>query len=319
MWWDKPSDTPKPVKEMKPFPFMRYRWIGFVVTAAILIITCVSLATRGLNMGLDFTGGVLIEATQAEQFNVGLVREEVEKLGFGESQVTLTEGGRTALIRLPAEASGPDVDTITRKVTEALGQGVTIRKTDAVGPRVSDELFQGGVLAALLAILAIAVYIWFRFESKFGFAAFITTFHDVFAIAGLFSITQWTFDLTVVAAALTIAGYSINDTVVVFDRVREMLKKYKKLDISSIIDISITSTLSRTLITSVATQLAVLAMLLLGGPVLFGFAAAITFGIVLGTYSSIFVAAPLLLYLPGKIPGQRIKGEDEPADTKLAT
>src|SRR6185295_11547759 len=197
-------------------------------------------------------------------------------------------------------------------------------KTDTVSGKVSDELFQSGIIACLLAVAGIAAYIWFRFESKFGWGAFITTFHDVYAVVGLFSISQWTpwpmtFDLTIVAGVLTVAGYSINDTVVVFDRIREMLKKYKKLPLARIIDISITATLSRTLITSLATMIAAVSMAVLGGPVLRGFAVSIVFGIVVGTYSSIFVAAPLLLHLPGRMPGARITGADKQAAAETAT
>jgi preprotein translocase subunit SecF len=186
---------------------------------------------------------------------------------------------------------------------------VTILKTDAVGPKVSGELLTYGIGAALAAVIGIAIYVWFRFEARFGWAALITTFHDVFVIAGLFAVTGMTFDLTSIAAILTIAGYSINDTVVVFDRIRDMLKKYKKLSFDAIIDASITATLSRTLMTSFTTLITSLVMMFMGGPVLFGFAAAISFGIIIGTYSSIFVAAPLLIYLPGKLPGQRQRGE----------
>ena len=315
MWWDKPSATKAVTTgEPKAFGFMKMRWVGFLVTLAMTIATTVSLATQGLNMGLDFTGGVLIEAARSTPFDADAVRARVHDAGFeGESQVTLADGDKTALIRLPVQDTGADVAAVTRKITEALGSDVEIRKTDAVGPKVSGELFQTGVLASLLAVFGIAAYIWFRFESKFGWAAFITTFHDVYAVIGLFSITRMTFDLTIVAGALTVAGYSINDTVVVFDRIREMLKKYKKIPLPRIVDISITSTLSRTLITSVATMLASVAMMFLGGPVLFGFATSITFGIIIGTYSSIFVAAPLLLVLPGKIPGAKYSGADEAA------
>jgi preprotein translocase SecF subunit len=196
------------------------------------------------------------------------------------------------------------------------GKYLKIRGAAAVSGKVSNELFQGGIIACLLALAAIALYIWFRFESKFGWAALITTFHDVYAILGLFSIFKayLVFDLTIVAGVLTLAGYSINDKVVVFDRIREMLKKYKKIPLPKIIDISITATLSRTLITSLATMMAGGAMLFLGGPVLFGFAVSICFGIIIGTYSSIFVAAPLLIHLPGRVPGQRVeKGEEATA------
>lgn len=318
MWWDKPSATKVQAKEPEPFPFMKLKFVGFLVTALITIVTTISLVTQGLNMGLDFTGGVQVEVAQATPFNVDQVRSEIAKAGFSESNITPVRGGEAAedgttmLIRVPLE-EGANIEETTRKVTDALGDRVTIRETSSVSGKVSEELFQSGVLAALLAVAGIGLYVWFRFESKFGWGAFITTFHDVYACVGMFSITQMTFDLTIVAGVLTVAGYSINDTVVVYDRIREMLKKYKKLSLPRIIDISITATLSRTLITSVATMLAAGTMMFLGGPVLFGFAASIVFGIVIGTYSSIFVAAPLLLYLPGRIPGSKMAGVDRDA------
>ncbi len=312
MWWDKPSATKVQAREPEPFPFMKLRFVGFVVTGIITVVTTVSLMTQGLNMGLDFTGGVQVEAAQATPFDVDRVRGEIAKAGFTESNVTTADDGTTVLIRVPLE-EGANIEDTTRKVTDALDDGVTIRETGSVSGKVSAELFQSGIIAAILAVVGIGLYVWFRFESKFGWGAFITTFHDVYACVGMFSITQMTFDLTIVAGVLTVAGYSINDTVVVFDRIREMLKKYKKLSLSRIIDISITATLSRTLITSLATMLAAGTMLFLGGPVLFGFAASIVFGIIIGTYSSIFVAAPLLLYLPGRIPGSKLAGVDRDA------
>ncbi|MEZ5939172.1 MAG: protein translocase subunit SecF [Hyphomonadaceae bacterium] len=284
---------------------MKLRWIGLVVTIAISLAAIVSIAVQQLNFGLDFTGGVLVEAAQSEPFDMGEVRQKVTAAGFENPGVTPADGGKTAIIRLQVSSTGEDVASVAQKVTEALGEGVQIRRNEAVGPKVSGELLTSGIMAGLLAVVVIAIYVWFRFESKFGWAALITTFHDVLAVVGLFSITRMTFDLTTVAAVLTVAGYSINDTVVVFDRVRETLKKYKQLSVAEIIDTSITATLSRTIMTSGTTLLAAVAMMLLGGPVLFGFAAAISFGILVGTYSSIFVAAPLLMYLPGRLPGTR--------------
>ncbi|HVY89171.1 MAG TPA: protein translocase subunit SecF [Hyphomonadaceae bacterium] len=319
MWWDKPG-TKKAAAEAAPFPFMKFRWVGFIVTGIIAISTTVSLATQGLNLGLDFTGGVQVEATTQQVFDTAVVRAEMEKAGFGEDVgITPTDAGKTVLIRLPLHEGATDVSAITNKVTQALGPTATVRKTDSVGAKVSGELFQGGVIASLIAVGMIGLYVWFRFESKFGWGAFITTLHDVYAVVGLFSITRWTFDLTIVAGVLTVAGYSINDTVVVFDRIREMLKKYKKMPLSRIIDISITSTLSRTLITSLATMIAAVSMLLLGGPVLRGFAASIVFGILIGTYSSIFVAAPMLIYLPGRTTGSRFQKAAEGKEAEAAT
>jgi|JI10StandDraft_1071094.scaffolds.fasta_scaffold09283_5 preprotein translocase subunit SecF len=313
MWWDKPGSKKVQSDETKPFPFMKIRWIGFIVTGLIFAVTTFSLATQGLNMGLDFTGGVQIEATRSTPFDVGVVRDEVAKAGFEESVVTTSNNGNTVIIRLPVETGADEVPAIAQKVTQILGEGVSVQVPAVVGPKVSGELFMSGVLAAVLAVLAIGAYVWFRFEIKFGTGAFITTFHDVYAVVGLFSITQLTFDLTIVAGVLTVAGYSINDTVVVYDRIREMLKKYKKLPITQVIDISITSTLSRTLITSLATMLAAASMAFLGGPVLFGFAISIVFGIIIGTYSSIFVAAPMLIHLPGRLPGYKYTATDAAA------
>lgn len=305
MWWNaKPAEN---AAELSPnaIPFMRWRMLGVVVTVIVALGSIGALATMGLNLGLDFTGGVLIEASQATAFDVGAVRDQVAGAGFAESAVTLTDGGNTAVIRVPLGATGGDVQAVATQITQSLGPNVEILKADAVGPKVSGELFWKGVTASLLAVVVIGIYVWFRFESKFGWAALITTFHDALAVVGLFAVTRMTFDLTIVAGVLTVAGYSINDTVVVFDRIRETLRKYKKLPLAEVIDISVTATLSRTLMTSGTTLLAGIAMMVLGGPVLFGFAASIVFGIVIGTYSSIFVAAPLLLHLPGRLPGER--------------
>lgn len=309
MWWDKPNPNKGPVQEPKPFAFMKIRWIGFVVTAFILVGTTVSLLTQGLNLGLDFTGGVQIEARSSQPIDSAAVRAKVSEAGFEESNVTTTEGGNTVVIRVP-RSENLTVEEVARRVVGALGPGFEQRKVDNVEGKVSDKLLMQGILASVLAVVGIGAYVWFRFEVKFGTGAFVTTFHDVYAIIGLFSVTQMTFDLTIVAGVLTVAGYSINDTVVVYDRIREMLKKYKKLPIAQVIDISITSTLSRTLITSLATGLAAGAMAALGGPVLFGFAISIIFGIVIGTYSSIFVAAPMLIHLPGRLPGAKYQGSD---------
>lgn len=311
MWWNaKPKEAPSS-ESAKSIPFMKLRMIGVVVTVIVALGSVGSLATMGLNLGLDFTGGVLIEASQEAPFDVGAVRDQVAGAGFAESAVTLTDGGNTAVIRVPLDATEGNVQAVSAQITQSLGDGVEILKADAVGPKVSGELFWKGVTASILAVVVIGIYVWFRFESKFGWAALITTFHDALAVVGLFAVTRMTFDLTIVAGVLTVAGYSINDTVVVFDRIRETLRKYKRLPLAEVIDISVTATLSRTLMTSGTTLLAGVAMMVLGGPVLFGFAASIVFGILIGTYSSIFVAAPLLLWLPGRLPGERAATSDQ--------
>jgi len=287
---------------------MKIRWMGFLVTAAVFIVTSWSLWANGLNMGLDFTGGVQIEASRSTPFDPAEVRREVTAAGFEESSVTTSDGNRV-IIKVPLE-DGSTVEEIAGRLEKALGEGATILKTDNVSGKVSEELFGKGVMAAVLAVVGIGLYVWIRFEFKFGTGAFITTFHDVYAVIGFFSLTQMTFDLTIVAGVLTVAGYSINDTVVVYDRIREMLKKFKKLPIDQVIDVAITATLPRTIMTSFATLLAAGAMAVLGGQVLYGFAVSIIFGIFVGTYSSIFVAAPLLIHLPGKIPGAKYRGQE---------
>lgn len=311
MWWDKPNPNKGPAKEMKALPFMKIRWIGFIVSAIIIVGTTISLATQGLNLGLDFTGGVQIEAARVDGQIVdpGSVRETVEAAGFEESNVTTTQGGASVVIRVPL-IEGLTVEEVAGQVTTALGAEYRELKTDNVEGRVSDKLLFQGIMASLLAVVGIGAYIWFRFEFKFGTGAFLTTFHDVYGVIGLFSITQMTFDLTIVAGVLTVAGYSINDTVVVYDRIREMLKKYKRLSINEVIDVSITSTLTRTLLTAPAVLMAVGAMALLGGPVLQGFAISMIFGVIIGTYSSIFVAAPLLIHLPGRVPGAKYQNPE---------
>jgi preprotein translocase SecF subunit len=296
------------------FPFMKYRYHGFAVTTFITLATIALLFFQGLNLGLDFTGGVLIEAEkQNTVFDAAALRGSLDASGLEEFTVQLADQDKTALIRVPLTAEGEEaVRPIREAVTQAIGADARIERTETVGPQVSGELLRGGVIAALLAVVMIAVYVWFRFESKFGIAALITTFHDVFVITGLFALTHMTFDLTIVAALLTVAGYSINDTVVVFDRIRETMRKHKRMSLNDIIDEAITATLSRTVVTGCTTLIACLAILLFAGPVLYGFAAAIICGVLVGTYSSIFVAAPLLIHLPGKLPGGK-EGEEQRA------
>ncbi len=288
------------------WPFMKWRYWAFAFTSFLFLITLVSLGVQGLNLGLDFTGGVLLEARRETPFDVTALRTALQEAGIEESSVQLADDGDTALIRvaLPEGISDAETQALRQTVsTVATGQGATIAAVDAVGPQVSGELLRNGLLAAFAAVVLISLYIWFRFESKFGLAVFITTFHDVILILGFYSLLGLTFDLTSIAAILTIAGYSVNDKVVVFDRIREMLRKHKRTPMPRIIDEAISATLSRTVVTALTTLFGSLCILLFAGPVLFGFAAAILFGIIKGTYSSIFVAAPLLIYIPGKTPG----------------
>jgi preprotein translocase subunit SecF len=278
------------------WPFTRWRRLGFGLSLALILLTAGALAVRGLSLGLDFTGGVLVEA-QGANFDVGALRAALATEGIAEAVVQLADEGRTALVRAPGEGGGAALAAITA----ALGPDATVRAADVVGPKVSGELLRSGALAALSAVAAIGVYIWFRFEARFGLAAFLTTLHDVVLMVGLYAVTGLTFDLTSVAALLAVAGYSINDTVVIFDRVRELQARARAAPLDRVIDLAITSTLRRTLMTSGTTLVTTVALMVLGGPVLFGFAAAVTFGIVAGTASSIVIAAPLLLHLPGRV------------------
>ena len=289
------------------WPFTRWRRFGFAVSLALILLTGASLGLRGLSFGLDFTGGVLVEA-QGPGFDVGTLRAALASRGIDEAVVQLADGGRTALVRVPGEGGA----AVLAAITTALGPDATVRAADMVGPKVSGELLRSGLLAALSAVGAIGVYIWFRFEARFGLAAFLTTLHDVVLLVGLFAVTGLTFDLTSVAALLAVAGYSINDTVVIFDRVREVQARDRAAPLDAVIDHAITSTLRRTLMTSGTTLVTSVALMVLGGPVLFGFAAAVTFGIVAGTASSIVIAAPLLLHLPGRVEPVETPDDDRP-------
>ncbi len=289
--------------------FMRWRRAAFAFTAVITLVSIGLLVAGGLRLGLDFQGGLLVEARSAAPVDIGELRGRLARNGLPELSLQSIGGDRDILIRVHL-ATGDTVDpkrTVTA-ITSALGPSFEIRRSEFIGPQVSHELLVDGATAASLAVALIAVYVWFRFEWQFGLAALITTLHDVIATLGLFLVLRLPFDLTSVAALLTIAGYSINDTVVVFDRVRENLRRYKKMELAALVNLSVNQTLARTLLTSGTTMLAAMSLLLFGGPVLRGFSAALVWGIAIGTYSSIFVASALLL----AFPSVRLLGAGEP-------
>jgi preprotein translocase SecF subunit len=306
----RPTAAAEPIA---PYPFMRWRRAGFALTLALIVAAFAALGLRGLNLGLDFTGGVLVQAEADQAFDSAQLRAALAANGLDGAVVQLSDGDLTALVRARTEAE--QTGTAVAAIRDALGPEARVMSADAVGPKVSGELFRDGAIACALAVFAIGVYVWLRFEAKFGIAAFLTTLHDVVILVGLFAISGLVFDLTSIAALLAVAGYSINDTVIIYDRIRENLARDKTSDVDLIIDKSLTETLRRTLMTSGTTLATTVALMLFGGPVLFGFAAAISFGILIGTYSSIFVAAPLLLHLPGRIPG---RDEDEEAQAAPA-
>lgn len=269
---------------------------------ALALLAAVLLFTRGLNYGVDFKGGSLIEVqAKGPTIDVAALRESLHKLGFGELQVQ-GAGANGALIRVGQQPAADEAaeakaqEAANTKIKDALKDTYEIRRTEVVGPAVSSELKMTGVYAVIAAICGILLYVWFRFEWQFAVAAVVALVHDVFITIGMFSVLWYEFDLSVVAALLTLAGYSINDTVVVFDRIRENLRKYKKMPLHDLLNASINDTLSRTVLTSVVTALAVLALYIFGTSVIHGFAFAMLFGIAIGTYSSIFVASPMLLW-----------------------
>lgn len=289
--------------------FIRLRFLAVFISFAMAIGSLGLIAVHGLNFGVDFTGGTLMEIKTPEAPDLEKMRHTLAELKFGEISIQEFGQPEILLIRLPDQSlrlKTQDVEAANKaaigKVQAALnglyeGKTIDYRRTEFVGPQVGEELKMRGFYAILLSVIGISAYIWFRFEFKYGIAAIISLLHDCVATVGLFALTQMEFNLSTVAAVLLVAGYSINDTVVVFDRIREDLRKYKNKPIKELLNVSINETLSRTILTSTSTLLALVSLYLFGGEVIRGFVYALIFGIVFGTYSSIFVAAPLLMWL----------------------
>jgi preprotein translocase subunit SecF len=283
----------------RDIPFMRWARSTIFFSLFCIVASIVLMATKGFNLGVDFTGGTVMEVGYPVAVNVPAVREYLAKNGYGDAQVQNFGSSTEVLVRLPVKA-GVTSAQLSEKVLVVLKQGdpnVQLRRVEFVGPQVGGELFADGALALLVVSIGITIYLALRFEWRFALGAIFATAHDIFIVLGLWSLFQWEFSLTVLAAVLAILGYSVNDTVVVFDRIRENFKKTRMTDVAAIMDNAKTATLSRTIITSGTTQLMVLAMLLLGGEVLYGFALALTLGIVIGTYSSVLVASPIVMWL----------------------
>lgn len=285
--------------------FVKQRYVAFAVDGLMVVATVLSLYFQGLNLGIDFTGGVVIEASSEKAIDLASLREKLGGLGFGEVALQNFGTEKAVLIRVqPSQQVLGQEMAVAAKIKEALGTEFKIDRQEAVGPKVSGELYQTGIIATTLAILMIAAYVWFRFEWQFGIAGMLATGHDVFVAVGMYSIFQFDFNLTSIAALLLLAGYSINDTVVVFDRIRENRRKFRQMPLGELINLSTNQTLSRTFLTSFTTALSVVPLILFGGEALFGFGATILWGIIAGTYSSIFVASCLLLYMPAIKQGQ---------------
>ena len=282
------------------FDFMRFRRISFPLSAILSIGAILAYLFIGLNLGIDFIGGTLIEIqSKTGPADLGRMRSTLNALELGDVQLQQFGAPTDVLIRIPQQpgGEGPQQEAVA-KVRGALGTEVEYRRVEVVGPRISAELLTFGIIGLMLAIFGILVYLWFRFEWQFALGAMIANVHDLVLTVGFMSLLQIDFDLSSIAALLTILGYSLNDTVVIYDRIREMLRRYKKMPTAELLNIAVNSTLSRSVITHVTVTLALLSLLLFGGPVIHSFSAAMTFGAVLvGSYTSIFIAAPILIYL----------------------
>ncbi len=279
--------------------FIRFRIISFVVSGLLMLASIGLFFTTGLNYGIDFKGGTLIEVrNKSGPVELADIRTRLSKIGVGEVQIQEFGAPSDVLIRIEQQKGGEkNQQNAIKKVKETLGDSVDYRRVEVVGPTVSGELIQSGTIAVLVAIFSVLLYIWYRFEWQFSIGAVAALVHDVVLTIGLFCLLQLEFGLSIIAAILTIVGYSLNDTVVVFDRVRENLRKYKKMPLQELLDRSINDTLSRTILTSVTTLVALLSLYILGGQVIRGFTFAMIWGVLVGTYSSVFVASPLLLML----------------------
>ncbi len=286
------------------FDFVRQRYFAFFVTAVMVLGSIGLLTFKGLNFGIDFTGGIMMEVKVPTVPDLSKMREELNGLKLGDISIQEFGDAQNLLIRVPqqkgdAEEQKNAIALIkTTLDSEFKGQAVQYQRSEYVGPQVGDELKKSGLIAFLLTIAGIMAYIWYRFEWQYGVAAILSLIHDTTAVIGLFSLMWMHFDLGTLAAVLLVAGYSTNDTVIVFDRVRENRRKFKKMSMRDIVNLSVNQTLTRTINTSLTTLLSLIALWLFGGEVIRDFTNAMIFGIVVGTYSSIYVASSLLLYLP---------------------
>ena len=285
-------------KIRRVIPFMKYALIFNVISLVTFLLAVFFLATKGLNYSVEFTGGTLLEISYRESADVDRIRQSLEKAGY-KAEVQNFGSSRDVLIRLHPEKGRTSAD-VAQKVMESLkveGKPAELRRVEFVGPQVGEELAEYGALALLVTAVGIVLYLWMRFEWRFGLSAIIANLHDVVIILGCFAFFQWEFSLPVLAAVLAVLGYSVNESVVVFDRVRENLRKMRKASVPEVIDSAITAVISRTIITHGSTQAMVTTMLLFGGPALHYFALALTIGILFGIYSSVLVASPLVMWL----------------------
>ncbi len=304
----------------KDIPFMRHALALNAVSLITFLAAVFFLWHNGLHLSIEFTGGTVMEVTYPQTAPLDSIRSNVEKLGYSDTQIQNFGSSRDVMIRLPLQKdaegkmfSSADQSAAVMQALEPAKTGAKLQRVEFVGPQVGRELAIDGLMALLFVVIGIVVYLSFRFEWKFAVAGIIANLHDIVIILGFFAFFQWEFSLSVLAAVLAVLGYSVNESVVIFDRLRENFRKYRKMNTREIIDNAITSTISRTVITHGSTEMMVLAMLIFGGPTLFYFALALTIGILFGIYSSVFVAAALAMWL-GVTREDLVKGDKKPDD-----
>jgi preprotein translocase SecF subunit len=308
------------IRRIPNIDFMRLHKLGFAFSGLLTLGSILLFIFQGLNYGIDFSGGTIIEVRSTSgPADLAAMRSSLDSLGLGDVSLQNFGGPGDVLIRLQRQPGSDQAqEHAVEIVKQKLGNSYDYRRTEVVGPTVGGELIRAGVIATVLALVAIAIYVWFRFEWQFGVGAMLSTLHDTITTVGLFALLRLEFNLTTLAAILTIAGYSINDTVVIYDRVRETMRKHKTMDFSDLINKSLNETLSRTILTVSTVAIAVLCLLVFGGEVLHGFSIAMLWGVVIGTYSSLFIAAPLLYYLQPKRSAKPGRAADaaSPAETE---
>ncbi len=304
----------------RDIPFMKHAIVLNAISAITFVAAVIFLVTRGLNLSVEFTGGTVMEVAYEQPADLAAVRQVVESLGYAEVPVQNFGSARDVLLRLPVQAgksSGQQSEAVLAAL-KAQNPAVALRRSEFVGPQVGQELVEDGLKALAMVVVGIMIYLAFRFEWKYAVSAIIANLHDVIIILGFFAFFQWEFSLAVLAAVLAVLGYSVNESVVIFDRIRESFRRHRKKTTPQIIDHAITSTISRTIITHGSTQIMVLSMLLFGGPTLHYFAMALTIGILFGIYSSVFVAAAIAMWLGIKredlIKGGGSRKEGDPDD-----
>lgn len=288
----------RPIPDGTNIPFVQWSRYGYIVSGVLCALSIFLFAYQGLNYGIDFKGGSVITIRTQGPAKIDEIRQKLGGLGLGDVEVQEFGGPSDLLIKLEAQNGGADAEQAAQaKVKETLGSTVEVRSAETVGAKVSGELTEQAILAVLISIIGVLIYLWARFEWQYAAGAVISLLHDVLLSIGLFSLIGLEFNLNIIAAILTIIGYSLNDTVVNFDRVREFMRKYKSMNMADLMDFSINSVLPRTLLTSICTLLALLSLYIFGGEVIRGFAFAMIWGVFVGTYSSIFIAVPVLMLL----------------------